>query len=64
MSDHRVHPETLAGDPFAHAGSAAAKLAKLEERHAHELMDYEERCLIWSRIAAARAEIAEEKAKG
>ena len=59
MSDHRIDPRTLAGDPFAQAGGA--KLAKLEERHAHELMDYEERCEIWSRIAAARAQIAQAK---
>ncbi len=38
------------------------KIRRLEERHAHELMDYEERCELWSRIAAARAELA--KAKG
>ncbi len=34
----------------------------LEEKYRHELMDYEERCELWSRIAAARAELA--KAKG
>ena len=62
MSTESVDPRTRAGDPFAHAGSAAAKLAKLEERHARDLMDYEQRCELWSRIAAARAEIA--KAKG
>jgi len=38
------------------------QIRRLEERHAHELMDYEERCELWSRIAAARAELA--KAKG
>ena len=38
------------------------KLRRLEERHDHELMDYEQRCEIWSRIAAARAELA--KAQG
>jgi hypothetical protein len=38
------------------------KLRRLEERHDHELMDYEERCELWSRIAVARAELA--KAKG
>ena len=38
------------------------RLRRLEERHDHELMDYEERCELWSRIAAARREIAREKA--
>ena len=38
------------------------RLARLEEKYRHELMDYEERCEIWSRIAKARAELA--KAKG
>jgi hypothetical protein len=38
------------------------KIRRLEERHDHELMDYEERCELWSRIAAARREIAREKA--
>jgi hypothetical protein len=38
------------------------KIRRLEEKHGHELMDYEERCELWSRIAAARAELA--KAKG
>ena len=38
------------------------RLRLLEERHAHELLDYEERCELWSRIAAARREIAREKA--
>ncbi len=38
------------------------KLRRLEERHDHELLDYEERCELWSRIAAARREIAREKA--
>jgi hypothetical protein len=39
-----------------------ARLARLEEKYRHELMDYEERCEIWSRIAKARAEIAKAKA--
>ncbi len=34
------------------------KLRRLEERHDHELMDWEMRCQLWSRIAAARREIA------
>ncbi len=38
------------------------KLRLLEERHDHELMDYEERCELWSRIAAARRELARQKA--
>ncbi len=38
------------------------KIRLLQEKHDHELMDYEERCELWSRIAAARAELA--KAKG
>jgi hypothetical protein len=37
------------------------KLRLLEEKYAHELLDYEERCQIWSRIAAARKEIAQAK---
>ncbi len=38
------------------------KLRRLEEKHDHELMDYEERCELWSRIAAARRELARQKA--
>jgi len=38
------------------------RLRRLEERHDHELMDYEERCELWSRIAAARRELARQKA--
>ncbi len=38
------------------------ELIRLEEKHAHELMDYEERCELWSRIAAARRELARQKA--
>jgi hypothetical protein len=38
------------------------KLRRLEEKYGHELMDYEERCQIWSRIAAARRELARQKA--
>jgi hypothetical protein len=38
------------------------KIRLLQEKHDHELMDYEERCELWSRIAAARRELA--KAKG
>ncbi len=34
------------------------RLRLLQERHDHELMDYEERCELWSRIAAARKELA------
>ncbi len=45
-----------------HPDPREERLAALEERHAHELMDYEERCELWSRIAAARREIAREKA--
>jgi hypothetical protein len=37
------------------------ELIRLEEKHAHELMDYEERCELWSRIAAARRKIAQAK---
>ena len=37
------------------------KLRRLEEKYGHELMDYEERCQIWSRIAAARRQIAQAK---
>jgi hypothetical protein len=39
------------------------KLRRLEERHDHELLDYEARCELWSRIAAARAELAKAKAQ-
>ena len=53
MSDHRVHPATLAG---------GAKLAEMEEEYRHADASYEARCELWSRIAAARVEIA--KAKG
>ena len=45
-----------------HPDPREERLAALEEKHDHELMDYEERCELWSRIAAARAELA--KAKG
>jgi hypothetical protein len=38
------------------------KLRILEERHDHELMDWEERCELWSRIAEARKELAKAKA--
>jgi len=38
------------------------ELIRLEEKHGHELLDYEERCELWSRIAAARREIAQAKA--
>ncbi len=38
------------------------KIRLLQEKHDHELMDYDERCELWSRIAAARREIAREKA--
>jgi len=38
------------------------KLRRLEGKYGHELMDYEERCQIWSRIAAARRELARQKA--
>ncbi len=38
------------------------KIRLLQEKHDHELMDYEERCELWSRIAVARAELA--KAQG
>jgi hypothetical protein len=38
------------------------KIRRLEEKHNHELMDYEERCELWSRIAAARRELARQKA--
>jgi hypothetical protein len=37
------------------------KIRILEERHDHELLDYEERCELWSRIAAARRQIAQAK---
>jgi hypothetical protein len=37
------------------------RLRRLEEKHAHELLDYEERCELWSRIAAARRKIAQAK---
>ena len=38
------------------------RIRLLEEKHAHELLDYEERCELWSRIAAARRELARQKA--
>jgi hypothetical protein len=48
--------------PKAPRPDTREKLRLLQEKHDHELMDYEERCELWSRIAAARAELA--KAKG
>ena len=37
MSDHRVHPETLAGDPIAHAGER--RQIRRERRTAAELAE-------------------------
>jgi uncharacterized small protein (DUF1192 family) len=47
----------------AHPDPREERLAEMEERHRHDLMDYEQRCELWSRIAAARAEIAKAKAE-
>ncbi len=41
---------------------AHERLRRLEEKHDHELLDYEERCELWSRIAAARRELKKAKA--
>ena len=38
MSTDRVHPETLAGDPFAHAGEERRQLRR-ERRSAAELVE-------------------------
>ncbi len=37
------------------------RLRHLEEKHDHEILEYEERCELWSRIAVARRKIAQAK---
>jgi hypothetical protein len=48
-----------AGDPIAYAAriKAQQKLACLEEKLRHELMDDEERCELWERIIRLRCEL-------
>ncbi len=57
MSTRKGNPKTEGRSVPTHE-----KIRILEERHAHELMDYEERCVLWSRIAEARRQIARQKA--
>ena len=56
MSDRRIHPTTLVGDPF-HA-ARVRELREMEDTLAHELLDVDEREELRDRIIRLRRRLS------